>query len=710
MAYTLIIAEKPDAAKRIAESIADKKPKQQKNKTVPYYELEHEGKKIIVGCAVGHLYNLAEKTKQGWTYPVFDVKWLEAYNANKHAKFTKNYLDTLIKLAKNADTFVLATDLDVEGEVIGLNVLRFACKQKDAKRMRFSTLTKDELLDSFKHAQPHLNWQMAEAGETRHELDYIYGINLSRALTLAVKSAGQFKILSSGRVQGPALKIIVDREEEIKSFVPVPFWEIELNGDVDSKKVLAWHNKGKFQEKKEAEAIVKKTKGKKAVVISVTKAEVVQKPPTPFDLTTLQTESYKAFGISPKETLSIAQELYTAGLISYPRTSSQKLPISLGFEKILNSLSKNPDYSNLCQQLLSKNKLVPNEGEKSDPAHPSIFPTGEKGKFKGEREQKVYDMVVRRFLSTFAEPALRESVTAEIDVNKEIFIAKGVTTKKQGWHEYYIYAVLKEEELPPLKEKQELLNPEIVLHEDQTKPPKRYTPASIIKELDKRNLGTKATRANIVENLYERNYVKEKAIEATTLGIATVNTLKKYCPEILDEQLTRDFEVEMDQIMDEKKHKDEILEHAKTFLTKALANFKKNEKKIGEGLLEATQQTRYEMTAVTKCPNCKDGMLVIRKGRFGNFLACNQYPNCKTTSSLPTGLIKTSENVCKECNSVQVLVIRSGKRPFNYCINKQCPGKLRWIEEQKAKAAAAEASVPETKPVKKRSSAKKVPS
>ncbi|HLD02345.1 MAG TPA: DNA topoisomerase I [Candidatus Nanoarchaeia archaeon] len=706
----LIICEKPAQAQKIAESLADKKPKKILLNKVPYYEITHNGKEIIVGCAVGHLYNLAETEKKGWTYPVFDVEWKPAGEVKKSSEFSIKYITLLKKLAKQADEFVVGCDRDAEGSLIGFNVIRFICGKTDGKRMNFSTLTKDELVQSYHNASKHLDFPIIEAGETRHIMDFYYGINLSRALTLAVKSAGQFKILSSGRVQGPTLKIIVDREEEIKNFVPVPFWEIELNGDVDSKKVIAWHNKGKFQEKKEAEAIVKKTKGKKATVISVTKSEVVQKPPTPFDLTTLQTESYKAFGISPKETLSIAQELYTSGLISYPRTSSQKLPISLGFEKILNNLSKNPDYANLCQQLLSKKKLVPNEGEKSDPAHPSIFPTGEKGKFKGEREQKVYDMVVRRFLSTFAEPALRESVTAEIDVNKEIFLAKGVTTKKQGWHEYYIYAVLKEEELPPLKEKQELFNPEIVLHEDQTKPPKRYTPASIIKELDKRNLGTKATRANIVENLYERNYIKEKAIEATTLGIATVNTLKKYCPEILDEQLTRDFEVEMDQIMDEKKHKDEILEHAKTFLTKALASFKKNEKKIGEGLLEATQQTRYEMTAVTKCLNCSEGMMVIRKGRFGNFLACNAYPKCKTTSSLPTGLIKTTENICKECNSVEVLVIRQGKRPFNYCINKQCPAKLRWIEEQKAKAAAAEVSVPETKPVKKRSSAKKVPS
>jgi len=192
MGYILIITEKPNASKRIAEAIADKKPKKVSEKGVNYYELTANGKKIVVACAVGHLYSLTEKEKsRGFAYPVFDIHWVPTAEVSKSAAFSKKYLTVLKKLAKGADEFIVATDFDIEGEVIGWNCLRFACKQKDAKRMKFSTLTKTDLKESFDHLQPHLAWGMANAGETRHKLDWYYGINLSRALTTAIKKSRQ---------------------------------------------------------------------------------------------------------------------------------------------------------------------------------------------------------------------------------------------------------------------------------------------------------------------------------------------------------------------------------------------------------------------------------------------------------------------------------------------------------------------------------------
>ncbi|MEK6839590.1 MAG: DNA topoisomerase, partial [Nanoarchaeota archaeon] len=319
--YELIIAEKPNAAEKIAEALADKKAKRLNVNKIPYYELEHKGKKILVGCAVGHLFTLAEKEKNGWNYPVFDVEWREAHSVRKASEFSKKYLDALKKISKEADSFVVACDYDDEGSVIGFNCIRFIAKQKDAKRMKFSTLTKDELIESYENATPHLDFENIKAGETRHFMDYFWGISMSRALTLSIKAAGSFKVMSAGRVQGPALKIVVDREEEIKAFKPEPFWEIELK----TKETTAYHKEDKIFDKKRVDEILKKTKGKPAIVSKIKETEFTQAPPTPFDLTTLQTESYRCFGISPKDTLSIAQELYTAGFISYPRTSSQKL-------------------------------------------------------------------------------------------------------------------------------------------------------------------------------------------------------------------------------------------------------------------------------------------------------------------------------------------------------------------------------------------------
>ncbi len=684
----LIIAEKPNAAEKIAEALADKVPKKKKINKVPYYELTHNGKKILVGCAVGHLFTLEQKAKKGWTYPVFDVEWKPIYKSKRH-EFAKDYFETLTELAKEADEFTVATDYDEEGSVIGFNVIRYICNKKDGKRMKFSTLTKKELIESYEKASKHLDFPQIEAGETRHILDWQYGINISRALTLAVKSTGKFKILSSGRVQGPALKLIVEREKEIQKFKPEPFWEIELDGSAKDKPILAQHEAGKFTEKKQADLVIKKTKGKKAKVADVKKTEFLQDPPFPFDLTTLQTEAYKVFGISPKETLSIAQDLYTQGLISYPRTSSQKLPAAIQYVDVIKELQKQKDYSNLCKEIL-KGKLKPNEGPKSDPAHPAIYPTAEVPKKLEERKHKIYDLVVKRFLATFSVPAKRQTMTVDIDVNGEKFISKGTLTIEKGWHTIYEpYVKLKDLELPEVKKGEEIKVEKINLLEKETQPPKRYTQASIIRIMEKKALGTKATRSAILDALYTRQYIDDKAIEATKLGIATVDTLEKYCPEILDEALTRNFEEKMDQIKEGKQKEEQIVDEAKEFLTKILEKFKKNEKNIGEGLADAAIITREELSTVAPCKVCNKGNLVLRRGKFGLFIACNKYPDCKTTHSVPANsLVRPAEGECPHCKSPVVLVIRKGKRPFKYCISKVCPQRLAWIEEQKKKAAA----------------------
>lgn len=678
----LIITEKPKSALRIASALADDKVSKAKIGKVPYYKIKRGKKDLVVGCAVGHLYGLAEKKKGKWIYPVFDVEWKPVYEIDKSAKFVKAYANALKKLAKNADTFTISCDFDVEGEIIGLNILRFICKQKDARRMKFSTLTKPDLVKAYENASPHIDWGQARAGETRHELDWYYGINLSRALTSAIKSAGMFKILSSGRVQGPALKIIVDREKQILGFKPKLYWQIELKGKVKKGLITAWHEKDKFWDKKEAQSIVKKVKGKDGFIKSVEKTKTKQIPPYPFDLTTLQTEAYRCFGITPKNTLDIAQELYTSGLISYPRTSSQKLPRILGYKKIINNISKQKNYSSLCKKLLAKKILKPREGRKTDPAHPAIFPTGLIPKGLDKKSQNLYDLIVKRFLACFAEPAVRENIVVKIEVNEEVFVAKGSVIIEKGWYVFYEpYIRPKEEELPETKEKEKVIVKNITLHEKQTQPPKRFTHASIIRELEKRNLGTKATRAGIIDTLFKRGYVRGRAIEATKLGFATVKTLGKYSPKILDEKLTKHFEEEMELVRENKKQPKDVLEEARNVLKNILKEFKEKQEKIGQGLLEATIETRKKETLVGKCPVCKKGELRIRRGKYGRFIACSEYPDCKTTFSIPNkGLVKTSEEKCKECDHPLILMIRRGKKPQSVCINPECPSKK--VEEK----------------------------
>ena len=161
--YELIITEKPNASKKVAEALSEGKLTKKDIKGVPYYEVKYHGKEIVVGCAVGHLFGLAEKEKsKGFSYPVFDIEWVPNYEISKDADFSKKYLEALKKLSKDADSITVATDYDVEGEVIGLNAVRYACKRKDARRMKFSTLTKEDLIEAYDKASPHIDWKQAE--------------------------------------------------------------------------------------------------------------------------------------------------------------------------------------------------------------------------------------------------------------------------------------------------------------------------------------------------------------------------------------------------------------------------------------------------------------------------------------------------------------------------------------------------------------------
>jgi DNA topoisomerase I len=699
MTYELIVTEKPQAAKKLADALAEGSVHKENIQGVPYYRIKRSGKEIVIGCAVGHLFTLAEskkpketkeakkqkgekaekgvkKSKAAWTYPVFDVEWVPSSTSSKASAFTSKYVSTLKKLSEDADTFTVACDYDVEGEVIGYNVINHICKQKDARRMKFSTLTKGELVKSYTKVSPTINWGMAKAGLTRHELDWYYGINLSRALTLAVKKAGAFKILSSGRVQGPALKIIVDKEKEICAFKPVSYWEIELKGSVKGNLITAWHKEEKFWEKDKADSALNKSNGHNGTIFEIEKRQFQQLPPFPFDLTTLQTEAYRSLRIQPKKTLEAAQELYISGLISYPRTSSQMLPPEIGFSDILHSLAKQLYYKEYAHKLLSKGEnLKPNNGPKTDPAHPAIYPTGQISPISGEKA-KIYDLIVRRFLSTFGEAAKRETVTITIDVNTEPFIAKGTRTVEKGWHLFYgPHIMIEEQEMPAVQKGDIVEVKKIEMYAKETQPPKRYTPASIIRELEKRNLGTKATRATIVDALFDRGYVNELSIEATPLGINATEVLEKYCPEIIDEELTRHFEEEMEKIQDETFTPKQILDEAKAKLTEILIKFKKNELEIGKEIKKSVSATRDKMNYIGKCKKC-EGTLEIRRGKFGQFIACDSYPKCTNTFNLPNNcLIKGTDEECKICGSPMVKLIKKGKIPQKLCINGECESK-----------------------------------
>lgn len=637
MVTELIITEKPNSAKKIAAALAKGTPKQHKVGQVSYYELERDGKTVFVASTVGHIYGLDEKEKSKRTeFPIFEIEWKPSAEVSKGADYTKKYLDVLITLAKQSDEFTVATDYDIEGEVIGYNIIRYAAGKDDANRMKFSTLTTKELEASYVSKMRHLDWPQALAGETRHVLDWYYGINLSRALTSAIKKGGIFKIMSTGRVQAPALKIVSDKEREIRAFVATPYWEIEAQLK-KGKSFSAKHAKDRFLEEPEAKAAYEKaSQATEALVTARDLSEKKIQAPNPFDLTTLQTEAYGLFKIKPAQTLEVAQELYSAGLISYPRTSSQQLPASIGYETVLKELAKQAAYKDHASELLSKKPLTPNNGKKSDPAHPAIYPTGNKGKLDGWK-LKVYDLIVKRFFATFGQAATRATVTLSLDIGSEPFVSKGSITTDPQWMLYYApYARFKDEELPPIEKSEKAKVESIELNAKETQPPRRYTPASLVKELEKRGLGTKATRSAIIETLYERAYIKGDSIEVTDLGLQTSSILEKYFPKIVDEELTRSFEEQMETIREDRKQQDAVLEKARGIIVDILENFKDNEGKLGEELVESIKSEEH----VCACPTCKKngregGALRLRSGKYGKFIGCSNYPECTVTINVP---------------------------------------------------------------------------
>ncbi|MEM1988596.1 MAG: DNA topoisomerase I [Candidatus Woesearchaeota archaeon] len=655
----LIIAEKPAAAKKIAAALSNNY-KVLRYKNLPYYELNLNGKTIYVASAVGHLFTLDESINSS-NYPVFNIEWKKMYEVNKDAKYTKDYIDLLNMLISKADEITIATDYDIEGEVIGYNILRFIANRKNAYRMKFSTLTPQELRESYYNKLPTIDLKNALAGETRHILDWYYGINLSRALIDSTLSAGKKLILSTGRVQGPALNILVEREKEIENFVPQIFYKLSAILKTDQEFEVEYE-KEKIENEEEAKKLYEKIKNEKsAKIVNVKKSVENLYAPNPFDLTTLQSEAYRVYHIKPQETLEIAQKLYLGSYISYPRTSSQVLDERIPFKKIVESLTSLNQFSS-AKVLLNKSYLKPNNGKKTDPAHPAIYPTGIIPKDLQGNEWNLYNLIVRRFLATFYEPAEKEVITFDAIIKDERFLGKFQKIIKKSWLEIYPFSDI-EEVMAELKNSAEVVK--INLKKSKTKPPARYSQAALIRELEKRNLGTKATRAQIIQTLYDRKYVHSDPIVVTDLGKSVVETLSKYVPKILDEQMTREIEEKMDNLQS-KSDQDEIINESKKHLQEIIEDFKKSKKEIGNSLLNSMNSYIDDNYSIGKCHHCGNS-LIVKEGKNRKFVSCVK---CGYRIFVGGGIQRILKKNC-ECG-FKLLTIKVGKENYKVCLNEKC--------------------------------------
>jgi DNA topoisomerase-1 len=696
----MVITEKPTAAKRIAHALDDNKnPMEVKKRGASYYDCKRGTDELIVVYALGHLFEL-KQTVKGWTYPRMETSWVPRYEVEKKATQTKPIINLIKRLAKDVDTFVVATDHDIEGSLIGYLTLKYACNAdpKGARRMLFSTLTDSEIQNAFDNMSDTLDFPMIEAGQVRHEIDWLYGINLTRVLTLAVKrAAGLFKIVSTGRVQGPTLSYVAEREQKVNLFVPYPFWVIHAKTIHNGIEIELEYSKKRIDTKNDAENIVKALGGKTVHVDSINSRITTQQPYPPFNLSTLQSEAYRHFGFKPSRTLAIAQSLYLDALISYPRTSSEKLPQTLDLKEILRGLGKMKKYASMVNHVMQAGNLTPVQGKKSDSAHPAIHPTGSKPtKQLTPTEKKLYDLIVRRFLSLFGESAVKEHLRADIKYEDYLLYLRGLRILKPGWMEFYgLYAKTNEKELPDISEGDSFLLSPVNDEEQYTQPPSRFNPSSLLKLLERENLGTKATRARIVDSIKSRGYTLNDKFELSTLGYALFETLEKYMPDILSPELTRHLEKEMNDIQQEKTNREDVLSKAKGELLELLENFKSQEEKIGNELVTGLQRYWKSKEELGECPKCREGILrVIRSSKTGKrFVGCSNYSKSKCDQTFPLpqkGDLSPLDTMCPHCG-YQMFQVVSGRRKWETCVNwTECPGRkdeLKTLEEQRKKQA-----------------------
>ncbi len=684
--YTLIVAEKPVAAERIAKAL-DKKTKPQKCREmgVPYFVAERE-RRIIVVSAIGHLYTVTQDESGKSQYPVFNFKWAPRHLVEREAQRTKSWVDVISKLALSADVLIDACDYDVEGSLIGYSILEYSCGRANvAKRMKYSTLTKTELEQAYEHPLPTLDFNLIEAGKTRHEIDWLYGINLSRALTSAAKRAGStYMTLSTGRVQGPSLRFLVQRENSIACFVPIPYWTVKAKVEIRGKVLEGEYEKRTIDNKTEADAVVEACKGKRGEIDKIGETTFRQNPPTPFDLGALQSEAYRLFGYNPKRTANIAERLYLDALISYPRTGSQKLPPTINYKSIFSGLSMEQTYRPFASELLGFEKLRPKEGKKQDPAHPAVYPTGNLPERKLDNsERKLWDLVVKRFMVAFAEPAVKQSVKAEISIDNYRFFLFGRKILKEGWIRFYDpYLRSNELPLPDIEEGEEIKVNEVIREDKFTRPPPRYNPDSLLKKMEKEGIGTKTTRAQTIQTLYDRKYAVDENIKVTELGQRITEILQKYAPAIVSVKLTRELEGKMRCIQKNEERRVSVLAETVDRLRPILERLKNQGETIGQTLRDAARQSRLQEQIIGSCPTCKTGKLMIFRSRKTGkrFVGCTNYfkNNCTTSFPIPqVGLARPTGKPCSVCGWSTIMIFRKRRKPWRLCLNPNCIEKER---------------------------------
>ena len=615
------------------------------------------GKEYKVIASKGHIRDLPKSTfgisideKTGDLVPKYSIP----RDVNPVVKELK-------KLAKEAEVVFIATDEDREGEAIGYHIAKAIGKEPtELPRIVFHEITKSAIDNALKSPRK-IDMDSVDAQQTRRILDRIVGYKLSPLLASKIQ-----KGLSAGRVQSSTLKIVVEREREIKSFIPEEFWTIDALFERDIEASIYDYNGLKIEKltiKNEADAteIVDCAKGEEFVVVSLEKTKRKTKTPPPFMTSTLQQSASTQLGFSPKKSMMVAQKLYegvktdkgTMGVITYMRTDS----LNLAKEAVI-SVREHISSKYGDKYLPAKPKVYTSKSKGAQEAHEAIRPTMiefdiELAKqYLSADELKLYRLIYNRFVASQMNEAELESQTLLFKGDKCTFKASGRKLLFDGFYVVTGYSD-KDKLLPELKKGQSVSMDDIKQAQHFTEPAPRYNEASLIKKLESLGIGRPSTYAPTVTTLQTRKYIEleKKRIQPTEIAFTVIDMLDKHFPEIVDSGFTSNMEEKLDEVAEGNTDWQSIL---KSFYTPFMEKIEEGKKNI--------KSLKVAIPTGENCPKC-DSELLLRKGRYGEFIACSNFPKCKYTKNTDGTEIEGPEETdekCEKCGSM--MVIKNSKR------------------------------------------------
>ena len=594
-------------------------------------------------------------------------------------------IKSLKKDAKSANKVYLATDPDREGEAIAWHLAHILEIPEDSVcRVTFNEITKETVQESIKKPRT-IDMNLTDAQQARRVLDRIVGYKISPLLWKKVKPG-----LSAGRVQSVAVKIIVDRENEIRNFIPEEYWNIYATLlDEKSKKQFEAKFYGKdgkkieLHKKEEVDEILKNIEDGKYIVTNVKEGEKKRTPAPPFTTSTMQQEASRKLGFTLKKTMSVAQGLYegvkipekgTVGLITYMRTDSTRISEEAR-AAAKEQITKTYGASYYENRYYKKSNDAQDAHEGIRPTYIYITPESIKDSLTAD-QYKLYRLVYTRFLASQMSSAIYDTINVDIDVNKYNFKASGQNLKFKGFMTLYVEGKDNEQEdeesttIPKLKNGQEVIKKKLDSKQSFTEPPARYTEASLVKELEANGIGRPSTYSPTITTILERRYIQKekKQLVPTELGEVVNKLLTENFFDIVNVEFTAQIENEFDRVAEGK-------EEWKQVLREFYPQFEQEVEKVDKELEHVKLE---EEVSDVKCDKCGRNM-VVKMSRYGKFLACPGYPECKNVKPF----VVTIDEPCPVCGAkVQVRKTKSGK---NYYICENNPASCNYISWNKPK-------------------------